>query len=106
MKNIILVFVLFTLQLNAQFVEGNYGSNFNHYPVNTIKMFGVGNRGFDDYLGIYNPKYFKDDSTITLSISVLSDLSANRSEIYESETVRDYTNNTTLLPEFNLKIKN
>ncbi len=52
MKFILLFFVFFSLSLFAQFVEHNWGTNFSYYPISTPKMHGIGNRGFDDKLGL------------------------------------------------------
>lgn len=106
MKCIVLFFVFFSFPLFAQFVEYNYGTNFSHFPISTPKMYGIGNRGFNDQLGLYNPKYQKSDSTLSISLSLLSSVSANRTEQEENEIVKEYIGNNSWLPEFSLRIKN
>ncbi len=69
-------------------------------------MYGIGNRGFNDKLTLYNPKYQKSDSTLSISLSLLSSVSANRTEQEENEIVKEYIGNNSVRPEFNLRIKN
>lgn len=106
MKFILLVFVFFSLPLFAQFVEHNWGTNFSYYPISTPKMYGIGNRGFDDRLGLYNPKYQENDSTFSISLSLLSNVSAIQTEQAENEIVKEYSVINSIQPEFNIRLKN
>lgn len=106
MKKIFLLVMLFALPVFPQFVEYNYGTSFSNYPLNTLKIFGVGNRGFDARLSTYNPKYNECDSSFSVTFSLLSNLSAKRTENKANEVVREYSSNNNILPEFTLGIKN
>ena len=102
MKKLILFFLL-SITVNAQIIEGVLSLALNQFPHTSLKMSGIGSRGFDDD-GIYNPKLSLSDSIFEISVSGIVNLPILRTYKLENEALTYLDNKLDFLPQASFKM--